>query len=359
MDTTSRNNDNLTDSRYFCHSCDAEIGSVTDDFKCPTCNMGFIEKVDEQTRPEEPDDEDMEFADVHFMVNGMLGDGEVGGRRRSNIRRRRFTTRAPHMMTLTPGRGPRRSSGSTIENLVEDVIVNFADYANSRGATGPVRFLLGNPGDYVWGRDGLDSIVSQLLNQIDGAGPPPLTKEKIQEIPTALISQDHLDSKLQCSVCWEDFKIEEKVLKLACEHMYHNDCITPWLELHGTCPICRKYLADDGLGSINSDPLNGISLGVGPNLAALIRARGQRNNDPVWGINDFDLASTSSDWPTSLIRLQLPSSSSTQTPAMATYSSITARNPHDPRLTATSTNAEPMETDHDQNLPAVNNANNS
>jgi len=52
--------------------------------------------------------------------------------------------------------------------------------------------LLGNPGDYVWGRDGLDSIVSQLLNQMDGAGPPPLTKEKIQEIPTALISQDHL-----------------------------------------------------------------------------------------------------------------------------------------------------------------------
>lgn len=34
--------------------------------------------------------------------------------------------------------------------------------------------------------------MSQLLNQIDGAGPPPLTKEKIQEIPTALISQEHL-----------------------------------------------------------------------------------------------------------------------------------------------------------------------
>lgn len=38
----------------------------------------------------------------------------------------------------------------------------------------------------------MDSIVSQLLNQIDGAGPPPLTREKIEEIPTALISQDHL-----------------------------------------------------------------------------------------------------------------------------------------------------------------------
>lgn len=39
--------------------------------------------------------------------------------------------------------------------------------------------------------------MSQLLNQIDGAGPPPLTKEKIQEIPTALISQDHLGKILK------------------------------------------------------------------------------------------------------------------------------------------------------------------
>jgi E3 ubiquitin-protein ligase RNF115/126 len=333
---------------------------VADDFTCPTCHLGFIEKVEQQQTPEEPDDDDMEFANAHFMVNGILGD-DIAGRRRSNIRRRRFTTRGSHVMTLQPGRGPRRSSSGTIENLVEDVIVNFADYARSGGS--PVRFLLGNPGDYVWGRDGLDSIVSQLLNQIDGAGPPPLTKEQIQEIPTALISQDHLDLKLQCSVCWEDFTIDEKVMKLACDHMYHKDCIIPWLELHGTCPICRKYLADDGL---STDPL-GISLGVGPNLAAMIRARGQRiNNDPVWGLNDYDVASTSSDWPTQLgINLPLPivsSSSATQTSAtsgMTTYSSVAARNLRDQRLSSSSADVEPMETDHDQNLPAVNNTNNS
>lgn len=40
-----------------------------------------------------------------------------------------------------------------------------------------------------------------------------------------------LDLKLQCSVCWEDFTIEEKVMKLTCDHMYHKDCIIPWLEL--------------------------------------------------------------------------------------------------------------------------------
>lgn len=97
------------------------------------------------------------------------------------------------------------------------------------------------------------------------------------------------------------------------------------------------------------------------------RARGQqRNNDPVWGLNDYEMASTSSDWPAQLgISLPLPivsSSSATQTPAtsgMSTYSSVAARNLRDQRLSSSSADVEPMDTDHDQNLPAVNNANNS
>lgn len=29
------------------------------------------------------------------------------------------------------------------------------------------------------------------------------------------------------------------------QHVYHETCIIPWLELHGTCPICRKSLAPE------------------------------------------------------------------------------------------------------------------
>lgn len=54
------------------------------------------------------------------------------------------------------------------------------------------RFFLGNPGDYVWGRDGLDTIVTELLNQLDGSGPPPLSRSQIDEIPTTSIIQSHI-----------------------------------------------------------------------------------------------------------------------------------------------------------------------
>jgi hypothetical protein len=51
------------------------------------------------------------------------------------------------------------------------------------------RFFVGNPGDYAWGREGLDAIVTQLLNQMDGSGPPPLSTDKIKQIPVAHITK--------------------------------------------------------------------------------------------------------------------------------------------------------------------------
>lgn len=41
----------------------------------------------------------------------------------------------------------------------------------------------------------------------------------------------YTDCKLQCSVCWEDFKLSEPVRQLPCQHVYHAPCIVPWLEL--------------------------------------------------------------------------------------------------------------------------------
>ncbi|KAK6631322.1 hypothetical protein RUM44_005848 [Polyplax serrata] len=162
---------------------------------------------------------------------------------------------------------------NTIEHTIQDFIVNLTGVGwgpmgpGGRGNE-PV-FFLGNPGDYAWGREGLDTIVSQLLNQMDGSGPPPLDKEKIMEIPVAVIDQEQVDSNLQCSVCWDDFKVGETVRELECEHFYHESCIVPWLELHGTCPICRKSLVGD---EEEKTPVSSTNNSSRSNLAAMINA---------------------------------------------------------------------------------------
>ena len=64
------------------------------------------------------------------------------------------------------------------------------------GAAGAVPMmgmpLYGNPGDYAWSRGGLDAIVTQLLNQMDGTGPPPMSESEIKKLPTIKITQSQI-----------------------------------------------------------------------------------------------------------------------------------------------------------------------
>ncbi|KAK3010439.1 hypothetical protein RJ639_012200 [Escallonia herrerae] len=43
-----------------------------------------------------------------------------------------------------------------------------------------------------------------------------------------------------CSICLASkFSVETVVAKLPCAHMFHRDCILPWLSKSNTCPMCR------------------------------------------------------------------------------------------------------------------------
>lgn len=120
------------------------------------------------------------------------------------------------------GRGRRmrvrnnRLQNNAFEHIVQDFFINVSGGPTGAQGAGMPMFFVGNPEDYVFGRDGLDTIVTQLLNQIDGTGPPPLAREKIAEIPKVEVTPEQVAEKLQCSVCWEDFILAETVQKLPC-----------------------------------------------------------------------------------------------------------------------------------------------
>lgn len=80
-----------------------------------------------------------------------------------------------------------------------------------------------------------------------------MSKDVIDALPTVEVSEQQVTLKTQCSVCWEDFQFGENVRQLPCTHIYHDPCIRPWLELHGTCPICRQNLLNPDNSSNDSN----------------------------------------------------------------------------------------------------------
>ncbi|CAL5042486.1 unnamed protein product [Urochloa decumbens] len=49
------------------------------------------------------------------------------------------------------------------------------------------------------------------------------------------------EEEASCSVCLGAFQTGETVRLLpVCLHLFHVECIDPWLDMHSTCPICRS-----------------------------------------------------------------------------------------------------------------------
>uniref|UniRef100_A0A8C3LLF6 RING-type E3 ubiquitin transferase n=1 Tax=Chrysolophus pictus TaxID=9089 RepID=A0A8C3LLF6_CHRPC len=150
---------------------------------------------------------------------------------REHQSRHRYGARQPRARLATRRAAGRHEGVPTLEGIIQQLVNGIiAPTTIPNLGLGPWGVLHSNPMDYAWGANGLDAIITQLLNQFENTGPPPADKEKIQALPTVQITQEHVDSGLECPVCKEDYTVGENVRQLPCNHLFHNSCIVPWLE---------------------------------------------------------------------------------------------------------------------------------
>lgn len=94
-----------------------------------------------------------------------------------------------------------------------------------------------------------------------------------------------MDSITTCGVCLDAFQLDDAAVALPCKHLYHEDCLVPWLKTSGTCPICRYALVPQpgqpGYGEEGNGPQQTPETGPTPSGSSTGRDGGSSATAPV------------------------------------------------------------------------------
>jgi len=78
--------------------------------------------------------------------------------------------------------------------------------------------------------------------------PKGLNKRQIDRFPTfkVITQSSQLDDR--CTICMDDYEVDQTLMTLRCFHIFHEGCIRTWLEENDKCPICMNSASTSDQG---------------------------------------------------------------------------------------------------------------
>ncbi|KAF5727373.1 E3 ubiquitin-protein ligase RING1 [Tripterygium wilfordii] len=231
---------------YWCYSCTrfVSIGAHSDTAEadddaitCPYCDGGFVEEIDEMRPDNSGSDLSRRFpaSALHVISNSNSEDPGQAPARRSRRSRRNANGRSPFNPVIVL-RVPADAG--------DDESNSFELYYDD-GAGSGLRPLPTTISDFLMGA-GFDRILESLthieMTNLHRTRNPPASKAVVESMPRIEITDTHVSTDIHCAVCKEPFELHSEGREMPCKHIYHPDCILPWLSMRNSCPVCRHEL---------------------------------------------------------------------------------------------------------------------
>ncbi|XP_061353335.1 E3 ubiquitin-protein ligase RDUF1-like [Gastrolobium bilobum] len=224
-------------SSFWCYRCNriVRVPIVAEQdpiLLCPDCSSGFLEEIRNPTH-----------SNSHrfdTVTDDAASHSDHGGSRSPTFRRRsaRGGDRSPFNPVIVLRGG---------NDVVSAERRNFELYYNDAGSGSGLRPLPASVTEFLMG-SGFDHLLDQLAQlegtpvRFDRPPPPAASKAAIESMPVIKIVHSHVYAELQCAVCMEPFELNCDAREMPCGHVYHSDCIVPWLSVRNSCPVCRHEL---------------------------------------------------------------------------------------------------------------------
>ncbi|KAJ6841864.1 putative E3 ubiquitin-protein ligase RING1 [Iris pallida] len=234
---------------FWCYRCSRFVRvshhGNTGPISCPDCSGGFLEELSTPPRLAAAAAEHRRRRFPSALVSSSSSGPIVADEAHRRNRRGSSGDRSPFNPVIvlrgaSEGMEPDRSNTSN----------NFELYYDD-GAGSGLRPLPSTVSDFLMG-SGFDRLLGQLAQiGTNGAGGvracdhPPASKGAIESMPTISIDPSHIGMDSYCAVCKEKFELGTEAREMPCKHIYHHDCILPWLLLRNSCPVCRHELPTD------------------------------------------------------------------------------------------------------------------
>ncbi|XP_058099321.1 E3 ubiquitin-protein ligase RDUF2-like [Magnolia sinica] len=224
---------------FWCYRCSRYVrvwGRDSAVVVCPDCDSGFVEEIENPPRSAPR----RRFPSAAMY---MLGSNRPNSDRNAGLRRGRRSggDRSPFNPVIVL-RGPADVGGAA------DTERGSFELYYDDGAGSGLRPLPTSMSDFLMG-SGFDRLLDQLaqieINTVGRCEHNPASKAAIESMPTIEISDTHIITELHCAVCKEQFELGSEAREMPCNHIYHTDCILPWLSLRNSCPVCRHELPSD------------------------------------------------------------------------------------------------------------------
>ncbi|KAL3813516.1 hypothetical protein ACJIZ3_014784 [Penstemon smallii] len=132
---------------------------------------------------------------------------------------------------------------------------NFRNYRNFGYANSEVsnnygsevtRSSLPDPEDLTMDYETLFEQLGDNANSLKGS--PPAAKYVVENLPSEVLTKEAVaenDNAIICAVCKDDIAVGDNLTRMPCCHLYHCNCLVPWLMIRNTCPVCRYELPTD------------------------------------------------------------------------------------------------------------------
>ncbi|KAK0585948.1 hypothetical protein LWI29_036772 [Acer saccharum] len=236
-----------TGHSYWCYRCNRliQIRVLTQDPICPDCDSGFIEQVETPSRS----------PPQRYPAASAYDDSQQNPEPITSPRLRRTRRNGGDRSPFNPVivlRGPQSPDSGGGNDGIGAERGNFELYYDD-GAGSGLRPLPASMSEFLMG-SGFERILDQLsqleINGVTRFENPPASKAAIESMPVVKIVASHVSKESHCAVCKEEFELDSEAREMPCKHIYHSDCILPWLSLRNSCPVCRHELPTEVNGGI-------------------------------------------------------------------------------------------------------------